>query len=82
MKNSMSEKSQEPRHQGERSSNRAADHAIWRPLEPEDIASQSKQARLQAIRDRLRSSGYDIPPMLVAERIIDEALAKGSHNRD
>jgi hypothetical protein len=54
------------------------------PIGPQSGAQQSgrkEAARLQTIQELVQSGGYHIPPMLVAERILERAATEG-HDRE
>jgi hypothetical protein len=57
-------------------------YASSNPVSVEDAAGPPTAARIQAIHDLVRTNGYDVSAMLVAERIVERALAGKRDHRD
>ena len=52
------------------------------PSASENRTVRSKAARLQTIQELVRSHGYHVPAMLVAERMVEQAVAERNSLRD
>jgi hypothetical protein len=52
------------------------------PVSGESAAGPPTAARLQTIHELVRTNGYDVPAMLVAERIVERAMVEKRDRRD
>lgn len=52
------------------------------PVSGENAAGPPTAARIQAIHDLVRTNGYDVSAMLVAERIVERAMVEKRDRQD
>ncbi|MFH0917249.1 MAG: hypothetical protein V1912_12505 [bacterium] len=70
----MSRKCQKPSPESDIDSTASESRSLLRPLSRERRLGGSKAARLRAIQELVESDSYDIPAMLVAERMVEGAV--------
>jgi hypothetical protein len=51
-------------------------------LSAKSVAGPPTAARLKAIHDLVRTNRYDVPAMLIAERIVERGVLEGQEHGD
>ena len=78
----MSRRSPERAHQTDMNAANSESCSFSSPMSVENEAGPLTAARLQTIHELVRTNGYDVPAMLVAERIVARAMSEKRDHGD